>query len=143
VSALVLEAHLNNDVTAVLRDAQQSERERVVTDLLAVFNRIQGNAPAFPDPVSSTERTAQRLDWLGQVEAYVQDIQGLLSADARPVDVLTAIADVQAMLEAFQNRVLAEHLNGCVTTAIRSQQATERERVVRELLQVFDATSRM
>jgi DNA-binding FrmR family transcriptional regulator len=47
------------------------------------------------------------------------------------------------MLEAFQNRVLAEHLNGCVTTAIRSQQATERERVVRELLQVFDATSRM
>jgi DNA-binding FrmR family transcriptional regulator len=45
------------------------------------------------------------------------------------------------MLDAFQRRVLADHLNGCVTTAIRSQQPAERARVVDELLQVFHTSS--
>ena len=39
--------------------------------------------------------------------------------------------------------ILANHLNTCVTTAIRGEQSKERERVIAELVQVFEATNRL
>lgn len=42
------------------------------------------------------------------------------------------------MLDTFSARTLEDHFNGCVTTAIRSEQPAERERVIKELLNVFD-----
>jgi DNA-binding FrmR family transcriptional regulator len=83
------------------------------------------------------------MDWLEHLEARVRGIQDLLKDEAYPVAVITEIKAVQGMLDAFQSRVLADHLNGCVTTAIRSQRPAERERVVEELLHVFNATSKL
>lgn len=137
VSGMVLEHHLNGDVTTVLRDAHLAERERVIMELLEVFRCVPGNRPAMPAVEHTSERIAQRLAWLEQIGDRVRGIQHMLETDTYPIDVITEIKDTQHMLDAFQSRVLADHLNGCVTTAIRSQLPAERERVVSELLQVF------
>ncbi len=142
VNNLVLEEHLNSDVITVLRDEQQHERERIITELLQIFRGgPQSEHPELPAPASRQERNPQRLAWLEQIETRVRDIQRMLEAGTYPITVLLETKAVQRMLDAFQSRVLADHLNGCVITAIRSQQAAERERIVSELLQVFATTS--
>jgi DNA-binding FrmR family transcriptional regulator len=77
------------------------------------------------------------------MEERVRELQQMHQESGDPVALMTGIQEVQRMLDAFQERVLVDHLNGCVTTAIRGDEPAERERVVRELLHVFDASSRM
>jgi DNA-binding FrmR family transcriptional regulator len=143
VNSLLLAEHLQGNVTDVLRDGEQPEREHIVTDLLAVFRQAGGQPMSLPAPASAAERQPQRLAWLDSTEERVRELQQMHQDDGYSVVLMTGIQDVQRMLDAFRERVLADHLNGCVTTAIRSDEPAERERVVRELLHVFDASSRM
>jgi DNA-binding FrmR family transcriptional regulator len=46
---------------------------------------------------------------------------------------------VQRALQKVSNLVLDRHLHSCVTTAMRSQDPGERERVIREIMGVFEA----
>jgi DNA-binding FrmR family transcriptional regulator len=139
-NSLVLAEYLTSDVTAAIRSDQLPERERVVTSLLEVFH---GPAEATPQPTppDASERTAQRVAWLQQIEAQVREVQQLVTADADRVAIIARAKDVRRMLNAFSRRILKDHLNGCVTTAIRNDQPAERERMLAELLQVFDTTS--
>jgi DNA-binding FrmR family transcriptional regulator len=140
-NGLMLTEYLNDEVTTVLKDAPQTERERVVNELLNVFKGGQSNMSELPASPDVAERIPQRMDWLAQIEERVRAVQHLLETDAYPVAIMQQTREVQHMLDAFQSRVLADHLNGCVTTAIRSQQPAERERVVNELLQVFTTSN--
>ncbi len=140
---LILEQHLNEAVTEALRESNQSEREQVIHELLTVFKGAPEQVPDLPAPEHTEQRTSQRLTWLAQTIERIDHIQQMLETDTYPVLIMAEIRTVQRRLDAFQRRVLIDHLNGCVTTAIRSQQPAERERVVSELLQVFTSGHRL
>ncbi len=76
---------------------------------------------------------------LRTIEGHVRGVQRMLEDDAYCIDVINQVKAIQQALERFNSALLAEHLNTCVTTAIRSDDPGERERVVSELLQVFGA----
>lgn len=139
-NSLVLAEYLTSDVTAAIRSDHLAERERVVTSLLEVFHGAEDAAPS-PTPPDTNERTAQRVAWLQHIEGQVREVQRLVTADADGVTIIARAKDVRRMLDAFNRRILKDHLNGCVTTAIRNDQPAERERMLAELLQVFDTTS--
>jgi DNA-binding FrmR family transcriptional regulator len=46
-------------------------------------------------------------------------------------------------LDKLNALILERHLDGCVTTAIRSNRPKERERVIKELLDVFETTAKL
>jgi DNA-binding FrmR family transcriptional regulator len=142
VNSLLLAEHLYGEITDVLHDGEQPERKRAITDLLTVFRQASSHPLNLPAPASTAERQPQRLAWLDSTEERVRELQQMHQEGGDQVALMTGIQEVQRMLDAFRERVLADHLNGCVTTAIRSDEPTERERVVRELLHVFDATNR-
>jgi DNA-binding FrmR family transcriptional regulator len=50
---------------------------------------------------------------------------------------------VQRALEKVNSLILERHLETCVTTAIRGDDPAERERVIDEILQVFETTGKM
>jgi DNA-binding FrmR family transcriptional regulator len=81
------------------------------------------------------------LNRLKTIEGHVRGIQRMVEEDSYCVDILKQTKAIQRALDKFNSLVLAEHLNGCVTTAIRGEEPQERERVMTELLQVFEATS--
>jgi DNA-binding FrmR family transcriptional regulator len=83
------------------------------------------------------------LNRLKTIEGHVRGVQRMIEADEYCIDIIKQTQAIQRALDKFNSLVLAGHLNGCVTTAIRSEQPEERERVVQELLQVFDATSKL
>jgi len=83
------------------------------------------------------------LTRLKTIEGHVRGVQRMVEEDTYCIDVLKQTQAIQRALDKFNSLVLAEHLNGCVTTAIRSEDSQERERVVSELLQVFETTSNL
>ncbi len=87
------------------------------------------------------EQKPQLINRLKSIEGHVRGVQRMVEDEAYCIDILKQTQAIQRALEKFNSIILANHLNGCVTTALRGEQPEERERVVHELLQVFDATS--
>jgi DNA-binding FrmR family transcriptional regulator len=89
------------------------------------------------------EHKQQLIRRLKSIEGHVRGIQRMVEDDDYCVDVIKQTLAVQRALEAFNSIVLEQHLQGCVTTAIRSDDSSERERVIKELLQVFETNSKI
>ena len=89
------------------------------------------------------DQKQQLITRLKTIEGHVRGVQRMVEADAYCIDVIKQTQAIQRALDKFNSLVLTEHLNGCVTTAIRGEEPQERERVVTELLQVFEATSNL
>ncbi|NWG19525.1 MAG: metal-sensitive transcriptional regulator [Chloroflexi bacterium] len=87
--------------------------------------------------------TQQKVNRLKTIEGHIRGIQRMVEEDAYCIDIIKQVIAIQRALDAFNSLVLEEHLQGCVTTAIRSDDAVERERVIKELLQVFETGARL
>jgi CsoR family transcriptional regulator, copper-sensing transcriptional repressor len=93
------------------------------------------------------------LDWLMKhedalrrlktVEGHLRGIQRMVEEEAYCVDVIQQIQAVQAALNKVSTQILEEHLNSCVITAIRGEDADERERVLKEISGVFEAATKV
>ncbi|NJN65239.1 MAG: metal-sensitive transcriptional regulator [Chloroflexaceae bacterium] len=81
------------------------------------------------------------LQRLKTVEGHVRGVQRMVEDDTYCIDLMNQIRAIRHALHKIEGIILENHLNTCVTTAIRSDQPDERERVLRELMQVFEATS--
>jgi CsoR family transcriptional regulator, copper-sensing transcriptional repressor len=81
------------------------------------------------------------LNRLKTVEGHVRGVQRMVDEDVYCIDILKQTQAIQCALDKFNSLILTNHLNTCVTTAIRGEDPQERERVVRELLQVFETSS--
>jgi CsoR family transcriptional regulator, copper-sensing transcriptional repressor len=80
----------------------------------------------------------QVLNRLKTIEGHVRGVQRMVEADTYCIDLLKQTRAIQQALAKLDQLILEEHLRGCVSTAIQSEDVAERERVVRELLQVYE-----
>ncbi|MCB9135264.1 MAG: metal-sensitive transcriptional regulator [Anaerolineales bacterium] len=86
------------------------------------------------------EEALQRLKY---IEGHVRGVQRMLEDDKYCIDVIRQIQAVQAALNKVSNIILDEHLNHCVTTAIRGDDAAERERVLTEITSIFNTANEL
>jgi DNA-binding FrmR family transcriptional regulator len=85
-----------------------------------------------------SEHKQQLMNRLKTIEGHVRGVQRMVDGEAYCIDLLKQTRAIQQALSKLDSLILAEHLRGCVTTAIRDDDVGERERVVTELLQVFE-----
>ena len=90
-------------------------------------------------PTAATQDVVRRLR---SVEGHVRGVTGMVEEGAYSVDVVNQILAVQRALKKVSSLVLDRHLHTCVTSAVRGEDADERERVLHEILQVFEASGR-
>jgi DNA-binding FrmR family transcriptional regulator len=90
-----------------------------------------------------SEQKRQLLARLKTIEGHIRGVERMVEEDAYCIDLLKQTQAIQRALDKVNGMILGDHLRNCVTTAIRSEQPDERERVVNELLQVFEATSKL
>jgi len=93
---------------------------------------------APPDP-SSKEKILARLR---SIEGHLHSVVDMVASDAYCIDVLQQTTAVRSALAKVESLLLDRHLHHCVQTALRSEEVKERERVIGELLTVFEATRR-
>jgi DNA-binding FrmR family transcriptional regulator len=66
----------------------------------------------------------------------------MVAEEAYCIDIVNQIQAVQAALNKINAGILDRHLHTCVTTAIRGDDVAERERVISEVLNVFNARAK-
>ena len=82
------------------------------------------------------------LKRLKTAEGHIRGIQRMVEEEAYCIDVIRQIQAVQAALNKISAMILEEHLNSCLITAVRGDDPAERERVLREIADVFEASTK-
>ena len=67
----------------------------------------------------------------------------MVGDDAYCIDVIRQIQAVQSALNKVSTGILENHLNSCVTTAIKGDNPKERERVLKEITDVFETATKV
>lgn len=80
---------------------------------------------------------------LKTIEGHVRGVIRMVEEDVYCIDVIRQIQAVEAALNKVSARILENHLNTCVITAIRGEDAGERERVLKEITEVFDMANKV
>jgi DNA-binding FrmR family transcriptional regulator len=87
-------------------------------------------------------KNEEALRRLKTAEGHLRGIQRMVEEGAYCIDVIRQIQAVQAALHRISALILEEHLNSCVITAVRGDNPGERERVLKEISDVFSATQK-
>ena len=85
----------------------------------------------------------ETIDRLKNVEGHIRGIQKMALEDAYCIDIIQQIQAVQAALNKVNGMILEGHLNSCVTTAIQGNDKKERERVLKEITEVFEMSTKV
>lgn len=83
------------------------------------------------------------LKRLKTIEGHIRGIQRMLEEDEYCIDIIKQIQAVQAALNKVNALILDEHLDSCLTTAVRGEDPAAREKVLGELSEVFATKTRI
>lgn len=80
---------------------------------------------------------------LKNIEGHVRGIQSMLEDGTYCIDVIRQIQAVQAALNKVNKMVLEDHMKSCLITAVRGEDPAERERVLQEIADVYEAATKV
>ena len=76
-------------------------------------------------------------------EGHLIGVTRMVEEDVYCIDIIRQIQAVEAALNKVSTQILESHLNSCVTTAIRGEDPAERERVMKEITDVFETATKV
>lgn len=79
----------------------------------------------------------QQLQRLRTIEGHLKGVIKMVEDGVYCIDVIRQINAVQGALNKVSEGILRDHLNSCVTTAIRGEDLSERQRVLEEIAEVY------
>lgn len=80
---------------------------------------------------------------LKTIEGHVKGVTRMVENGEYCIDVIRQIQAVQAALNKVTTQILDEHLNSCVITAIRGDDPQERERVLKEIGEIYEHAGKL
>jgi DNA-binding FrmR family transcriptional regulator len=80
---------------------------------------------------------------LKSIEGHVGGVARMVERDAYCIDVIRQIQAVQAALNKVSIQILDDHLRSCVITAIEGDDPMERERVLKEISEIYSMASKV
>jgi DNA-binding FrmR family transcriptional regulator len=87
-----------------------------------------------------SDNTLRRLK---TIEGHLRGIIRMVEEDAYCIDVIRQIQAVEAALNKVSAQILEGHLNSCVITAVQGNDKKERERVLKEITEVFEMANKV
>ena len=80
---------------------------------------------------------------LKTIEGHLRGIIRMVEEDAYCIDVIRQVQAVESALNKVSAQILEGHLNSCVITAIQGDDQAERERVLKEITEVFEMSTKV
>ena len=77
------------------------------------------------------------------IEGHLKGVIRMVEEDTYCIDVIRQIQAIDAALSKVSTQILENHLNSCVITAIQGNDRKERERVLKEVTEVFSMRSKV
>ena len=87
-----------------------------------------------------SQNTLRRLK---TIEGHLRGVIRMVEEDAYCIDVIRQIQAVDAALNKVSTLILENHLNSCVISAIKGNDAKEREKVLKEITEVFEMSAKV
>ena len=80
---------------------------------------------------------------LKNIEGHVRGVEKMVGNDAYCIDVIRQIQAIQAALGKVSAKILDDHLHSCLITAVRGEDPAQRERVLKEIAEVYEMASKV
>jgi DNA-binding FrmR family transcriptional regulator len=80
---------------------------------------------------------------LKTIEGHLRGVIRMVEEDSYCIDVIRQIQAVESALNKVSTQILANHLDSCVTIAIQGNNQKERERVLKEITEVFEMSTKV
>ena len=80
---------------------------------------------------------------LKNIEGHVRGVEKMVGNDAYCIDVIRQIQAIQAASGKVSTKILSDHLNSCLITAVRGEDPEQRERVLKEIAEVYEMASKV
>jgi DNA-binding FrmR family transcriptional regulator len=77
---------------------------------------------------------------LKSINGHISGITTMVEADRYCIDVIKQLQATQAALAKVSQMILEDHLHTCLITAVRGDDADERERALSEISDIFAQT---
>jgi DNA-binding FrmR family transcriptional regulator len=85
-----------------------------------------------------TEKSKKEiLNRLSYLEGHCRAVKRMIEKGAYCIDVIHQIEAVEAALKKVKGKILENHLDTCVTEAIKGKSEAGRKKVLRELLEIY------
>jgi DNA-binding FrmR family transcriptional regulator len=75
-------------------------------------------------------------------EGHLRGIQRMLEDDVYCIDIIQQLNAVKASLNKISVSILDQHMKSCLMTAVRGDDANERERVLVEIVNLFETANK-
>lgn len=86
------------------------------------------------------EEASKRLK---TIEGHIAGIRRMIDEGEYCIDVIRQVHAVNAALNKVNKIILEEHMNSCLITAVRGEDMEERERLLDEIAEVFEAATKV
>ena len=80
---------------------------------------------------------------LRNIEGHVHGIIGMVEQGVYCINVIQQIQAVQSSLNKLNLQILDNHLHSCVTEAIRGEDLQGREKVLQEIVQLYETATKV
>jgi DNA-binding FrmR family transcriptional regulator len=88
-------------------------------------------------------KNSDALVRLRTIEGHIRGIEKMVENGDYCIDVIRQIQAVQSALNKVSTTVLDGHLNSCLVTAIRGEDVNERERVIKEIAEIYETATKV
>ena len=80
---------------------------------------------------------------LQTIEGHIRGVQRMVDEDAYCIDIIRQVNAIQSALNKVSINILENHLNSCLISAVRGDDEKERERVLQEIVDVFEEATKV
>ena len=77
------------------------------------------------------------LNRMNYLSGHLEGVKRMIRADKYCIDIISQNEAVIEAIKKVNHYILENHLNTCVTDAIRGKKKTERRKKIKELLKIF------
>ena len=88
-------------------------------------------------------KNQDNLRRLKTVEGHIRGVHKMVEEDAYCIDVIRQIHAIQSALSKISINILDNHLNSCLISAVRGDDQVEQDRVLKEIIDVFEAATKV
>jgi len=88
-------------------------------------------------------RNQDTLRRLKTVEGHIRGVQRMVEEDSYCIDTIRQIQAIQSALNKISINILDNHLNSCLISAVRGDDPQEQDRVIKEIIDVFEMATKV
>ena len=80
---------------------------------------------------------------LKNIEGHLHGVIGMLEDEVYCINIIQQVQAIQASLNKVNMMILDNHLHSCVTEAVRGENADSREKVLQEIVQLYETATKV